>query len=526
MSPTPLRRALLLSITVTAILSMGQGPAFAKKVVVMEFSGKGHKMIRQTVVKGLQKDHEIVPLDKVISEAKKMGLGNDCTETNVMGMSSLFGAEGVVCGALSGTADSRQLAMQVHNGGDGKEISRFEAPVGKWGLEEKVLATVLKKTKEALAKTWGWDTAGGGGEDAPSPPPAEPPAEEPPPSEPEGLPGDTPHPQPSESEEDPETADPLEPEEKPEDEVDPLEPEEKPPEQAPIVAAADDKEDPLLHSKPSIVQQPRATVKKKKSRASSRRKDMRHALRLALGASIRRWRSYVPVNLDPNTVKKDRNAQQVAKGYQPDPGAGVAVDLELFPGSFVTDHFAASIWGLGVSYALFHGPGWMLSDDPATHNTMQHEISADLLFRFALVNPWPLSATVKVGYKLRRFDMNDGVVQAPHPDVAFSGINIGVGLEAGIVREWLVFHGFFDFHKPLNLGEVADPSEYGAASGYGIAMGGGFRGKLWGPLGWRIEVEYARYTISFEHVTGEFQQWAEQVRDQYINGLILLTYTL
>ncbi len=67
-----------------------------KKVVVLDFEGKGHKLVRTKLVEKIIQAHEIVDRGKVASEAKKLGLGTECNETNIMGVASVFSCLGCV----------------------------------------------------------------------------------------------------------------------------------------------------------------------------------------------------------------------------------------------------------------------------------------------------------------------------------------------------------------------------------------------------------------------------------------------
>ncbi len=501
------------------------GVAMGKKVVVLDFEGKGHKLVRTKLVEKIIQAHEIVDRGKVASEAKKLGLGTECNETNIMGVASVFSAEGVICGEIIGSGDKRQLKISVNNGGDAQEVASFTVPVGKWGLDTKALKQVTAQIDAALAKTWSWDTGGeGGGEDtAPAAEPTPEPAPEP---EPE-----------ADGEMDPPPPPPPEPgaEEYPDEDLEgapdpaPLEESEPTPEEKGVsVASADDGEDPLARSRPAHMRGKPAVTAKKKKKEESGRVDGNHALRLAVGPAIRFMRFYDPQGLDPS----QKDSELIDKGYQPGIAAGLAIDAEFFPGAWLSDGIA-SYFGIGLIYNFINGPSWLLQTSspgniPLSHTSRNHELAVNARFRYQLLSEWYLPIiTVKVGYHLMIYDMNEGEQTSPFPDMNLSSIGAGFALDQALWRDRLHAHFSYDFLYGLSFGEVTGTDYFGTAkSGMGHAIGGGFRGNIWGPIGYRLAVSYLRYSISFEHSSApnSFKTWADRVRDQYVSGLVYLTF--
>ena len=515
------RRSSLLPCTVlAATLLLAPASALGKKVVVLDFDGVGNKLIRKKVADKLAETHELVSPQKVASEAKKLGLGTECNETNIMGVASVFSAEGVICGEISGPKSSRKLKISINNGGDAQEVASFIVPVGKWGLDATALTQVKTQADAALAKTWSWDTGGAGGGSGGSGPAVDPEPE--PEPEPEPVDETEPEPPPPPP---PESGD-EEATEEPTPDPAPLEETGQAPDEEPV-AAADDVEDPLAHSKPKhMARKGAGKVKKKEEEVS--RVDGSHAFRLAVGPVIRLWRFYDPQGVDPNVT----GSAIIDAGYKPGYSAGLAIDSELFPGAWFSDGLAGC-FGIGVQYSFVSGPAWNLQSNKGnvaeSHQAINHLLAVNARFRYHLFeNPYIPIFTLKFGYHLLKYNMNDtDAVKAPFPDMTFSSLDVGLALDQALWVNRLHLHGYFSYLPVLGLGEMTSKDFFGPTTGMssGLAMGGGFRGNIWGPVGLRLEVSYLRYTVStFEHQTAQFTTWVSRVRDQYLNGMVYLTF--
>lgn len=475
-----------------------------KKVVVLEFEGTGHKAARATVEAELGKTHTVVPHAKVASESKKLGIGLACNETNIMGMASIFGAEGVICGKI----EKGKLAVSVYNGGDGKLVKTFKV---KATFSAKSIKKMSKAANAALAKTWNWDTV----MDDKGAKPAK--------KDPEPLPDPEPEPEPE-----PDTlGKAIDRPTHPEPAKDP-EPE---PEPEPVVGAVADTEDPLARSKKRHRGRRgrRATIKKKSAPAG--RAEGRHAVRLSVGPSFlfRRNFRFYPNCQPPCDIsgidKSTSNALQT--GWQTSPVGGVAIDAELYPGAWLTKGFGGNV-GLGVSYARYFGLSWRMADDPDSHTATHQTLAVDLRARYQILDrPWMPLVFLMFGFQYVEFSMNDGGKDAMFSDVAYSSLDIGAGGEIGLVPRWLHFSAWFHYFPVLGHGELTKSDEWGAGSGGGWNLGGALRGQLWGPLGWRFEFEYTNYQVKFKNLPEESSMvkgTAYQAKDRYITGLLYISF--
>ncbi len=492
---------LLMSICVLGIATPSLAQA-GKKVVVLEFEGASHKAARATVEAELGKAHTVVPHAKVASESKKLGIGLQCNETNIMGMASIFGAEGVFCGRI----DKGKLEISVYNGGDGKLVKTFKV---KATFSARSIKKIRKAANAALAKTWNWDTV----KDDKGAKPAK--------KDPVPLPEPTP---------DPGTDalgkaidKPTHPE--PVQEPDPD------PEPEPVVAGVADTEDPLARSKKQRRRRRgrRATVKKKS--APTGRVEGRHALRLATGPSFlfsRNFRFYPNCQPPCDITGIDKNTSNTLQtGWQTSPVGGIAVDAELYPGAWLTKGFGGNV-GLGVSYARYFGLSWRMAGDPDSHTATHQTIAVDLRARYQILDrPWLPLVFLMFGFQYSEFSMNDGAKDAMFSDVAYSGLDIGAGGEVGLVPRWLHFSAWFHYYPVLSRGEITKSDEWGAGTGGGWNLGGALRGKLWGPLGWRFEFEYTSYVVNFKNLpeeSGMVKGNAYKARDRYITGLLFVSF--
>ena len=466
-----------------------------KKVVVLDFEGKGHKSVRATVETELGKTHAVVPHAKVVSESRKLGIGLECNETNIMGMASIFGAEGVICGTIA----KGKLAVSVYNGGDGKLVKKFKVPLATAGLAPKAVRTILRSSNAALAKTWNWDTV-----------------EKKKPATPDPKPAPTPDPEPDSLSR---ALDKPLPDKKPAPKPEPEDPE-------PVVPAAEDTEDPLRRKYAPGRKRGRRFIVKKKAKPTGRMEG-RHALRLSVGPSFLFRRNFRFYNVYAMTAGHTKEVEPLTTGWETSPVGGIAIDAELYPGAWLTRGFGGNV-GLGVSYNRYFGLSWRMSGDPESHSATHQNFGVDLRARYQLLNkPYLPLVFLMFGFQYSEFSMNDTSKDAMFPDVAFSSLDIGGGGEIGIVPRWLHLSAWFHYLPVLGRGEITKSDEWGAGSGGGWNVGGALRGKLWGPIGWRFEFDYTNYLVKFKLLPEEnttVKGRAEKAKDSYMTGLLFISF--
>ena len=493
-----LRMLVALVVFVTPGMALG-----GKKVVVLDFEGKGHQPARAAVEKVLGKTHTVVPHTKVVAESKKLGIGLQCNETNIMGMASIFGAEGVVCGKIV-----KGLAVSVYNGGDGKLVRTFRVQLGKAGLGAGAIKSIQKAANAALAKTWNWDTV----EKKKPVKPARP----------------DPEPEPAQPDPDPEPDSLSQALDKPNPDPDP-EPEPEP-DDTDVVASVEDTEDPLLRKANRLrKRRRRATIRKKA--VTRGRVEGRHALRLSVGPSFlfrRNFRFYPACQAPCDIQGVDKSTSNLLQeGWQTSPVGGLAIDAELYPGAWLTKGFGGNV-GLGLSYARYFGLSWRMAGDNESHTATHQTLGVDLRARYQILNkPWLPLVFLMFGFQYVEFSMNDGAKQAMFPDVAYSSLDIGGGGEVGIVPRWLHLSAWFHYLPVLGRGEISTSTEWGAGSGGGWNIGGALRGRLWGPVGWRFEFDYISYLVKFKQLpeeTSTVKGRADKARDRYMTGLLFISF--
>ena len=493
-----------LHLLVALFVFTAPGVALAgKKVVVLEFEGKGHKPARATVEAELGKTHTVVPHVKVVSESKKLGIGLQCNETNIMGMASIFGAEGVICGSIVKSS----LAVSVYNGGDGKLVKKFKVPLGKAGRAPRAIKTINKTANAALAKTWNWDTVESKKGNEPEPTAK--------PDAPEPTPEPAPDPEPDSL-----SAALDQPEPKPEPEPEPEDP-------GPEVAAVEDTEDPLSRKfKPGRKRKRRAAIIRKKAKARGR-PEGRHAVRLSVGPSFLFRRNFRFYNVYGMTAGHTKEPTPLMEGWQTSPVGGLAVDAELYPGAWLTKGFGGNV-GLGLSYNRYFGLSWRMANDPESHTATHQTLAVDLRARYQLLKiPRLPLVFLTFGFQYAEFSMNDGEKQAMFSDVAYSSLDIGGGGEVGIVPRWLHLSAWFHYLPVLGRGEITESTEWGAGSGGGWNVGGALRGQLYGPVGWRFRFDYTNYLVKFKQLpeeNGTVKGRAEKAKDRYITGLLYVSF--
>ena len=116
-------------------------------------------------------------------------------------------------------------------------------------------------------------------------------------------------------------------------------------------------------------------------------------------------------------------------------------------------------------------------------------------------------------------------IPAVIPDVSFSSVDLGAGVQVPLWPRWLHVAASFDYLPVLARGEITTPDQYGAAAGGGgMLFAGGLRGAIRRGFGWRLDIEYAWYTVTFGQDSGARRQ-AEMVRDRYLSSVLCVTYS-
>jgi hypothetical protein len=471
------RRGPRIAALALALVAVASAPAHGagKRIVLLDFTGPGQAAAKAALVQHLRASHTVVPQARLAAEAKRLGLGLECTESNIIGVATAAAGEAAICGTITGRGAKRKLQLAVYNGGDGSPVQTFLIRLSAEGLDDSTMAQLAPKLEAALAKTWNWDAADkkktarleGEGTSGPNEP--TPDGDLTPGAPPGGEAGT----------EDGDTENPVH------------------------LRKAQPRRAAVVHEE-TVTFEPRENP----------RLDGLHALRVGAGPSFMFQRSYA-ISGQPTT--KD------GQDWKTSPAVGFLLAAECFPGAWFSRGFASNI-GLGLAYTRLFGITWSMvgqGQRSVTHQTLA--VDARVRYR-VLDKPITITPLVRLGYKLVQFAMNDEPSSpSPIPDVSYSSFTIGLGGDFGLLKKWLTVSLFFDLLPLLGRGEIATSQEYGPATGLGLAFGGALHGRVWGPVGWKIDFEYERFSVNFTHSV-ETRRWADKVRDRYINGLLYLTF--
>ena len=452
-------------------LAATSSPAFAgKRVVVLGL--ERHSSTRNAVTRILRRDHEVMPRRAVRREAEKLGIEAGCDPALVQDLASVLRAEAVICGEVRGG----RLTLRVFNGGDGQVIRTLRIRMRGRGLSRSIRGKLASLLAPALDRAWNWAAAkvdkprrdNLSWEDQPPTPMAE-----------RTMP-----------------ATPAAP--------------------APVAWDDNDGENPLTPKHKPRKSKKRAgeaaVVRKRADRPQ--RPEGAHAFRLSAGLALLLRRNY--------GVYEAANARD-AQGWKTSPAAGVALDAEVYPGAWLTSGIAGDI-GLGLSYRRCFGLSWRTSDQPEERKAMHQVFAIDARWRYRILfGERTLVAGVQVGYRRTSFLMNDDVVQAVVPDVAFSGLDLGARAQITVLPRWLTLSAHFSFLPVFSRGEIVTPEEYGSGTGSGLLFGGGLEGLLYGNFGWRLDLDYTRYTVGF-YGDPDAARHADKARDRYLSGVLMVTY--
>jgi hypothetical protein len=450
--------------TITAlVLALAPSAAAAKRVALVELRGPELGSVRAALTHALRAEHVVVPHGETAMRLIELGMKPRCRPGEITAIAAAVRVDAILCGEVSGPRRARVLALRVYNGGDGKLLTRTRLRLR--GLGQ--LGTVLAP---ALASAWSFEVVEvnrGPGKRA-------------------GL-------------RDLRAAATVT--------------------EAPVWEDSDG-ENPLLgrsRRRSAATRASVATAVRARPSATSRRPFDEHALQLAVGPSMLLRRNYQVY--DPASPAD-------GQGWVSNPGAGFVLAAEVYPGAFFTQGWGAKL-GLGLSYARTFGLVWKQSPDPVEHSATHQVLTVDARARIALWRSERApSLLLKLGYRYLGFGMNETPgVAAPIPDVSFSSLDLGVGAQIAILPRWLHVTASFDYLPVLGRGEIATPDEYGSAAGGGMVFAGGVRGAIFGPVGWRFDVEYAWYTISFDG-DPTARRKADKARDRYVSGQLCLTYSL
>jgi hypothetical protein len=445
-------------------LVAGSSPAHAGKRVAM-LGFEGAIAARAVVSRMLRAEHQVVPRRTVIEEVRKLRIGTGCDPTTIPGVASVVGAEGVVCGDI----DHGRLVLRVLNGGDGAVVATIKMRIGPRGISSAARARAQRTLYAALGKTWSWAAV-----------------------EVQKTAAEAPARRMSSVNRDLTAAVP----------------------ESHGAWENDDSENPLAQTRRPSTKRSVSTAAVRSRPTEPRRGVGEHAVRLGLGPAFLLRRNY---------GVSDATAPRDAQGWTTTPVAGFALDAELFPAAWLTRGWAAHI-GLGLSYSRYFGLTWRTAGEEEQRAATHQVFDIDLRGRAPIaLGERQLVVGAHFGYRYLSFAMNDGQTPAVVPDVAFGSLDLGLTAEITILPRWLSASACFSYLPVLSRGEIVTNEEYGSGGGGGMIFGGGVSGPISGPVGWRLEAEYTRYTVAFDWDPAAARH-ADKARDRYLTGLLYLTY--
>jgi hypothetical protein len=152
--------------------------------------------------------------------------------------------------------------------------------------------------------------------------------------------------------------------------------------------------------------------------------------------------------------------------------------------------------------------------------TSAMRFDASLRWRLVPIPTFALAITPFVGLRMQSFTVSassagqrlDGL-----PNLAFTGLRLGLGLEVPIVPELLFLVGRFAAIPVFSSGEIISMAFFPNGSTFGIEAGGGLAVQVLPFLQLRATFEFTRYGLTFK--TTETDQFiATGAADRYLGG--------
>jgi hypothetical protein len=488
------------------LLCLLSAPAFAQRVVILEFEGDRGNKLRSQVEIALKRANtvDLVPIAKWkdLASKKKLKGPHAMTPAAVAKVSRAAGVDAAVEGAIGDKLFVRILDSA------GNELWSKQLPVKK-GLLSEDHAKKLAKAITAAAKTAPTSTR-------------EPKEED------EKVAEEVPE-KPAKVEKPPKV-------EKPEEEVDTDQPQPapKPGELSASERAKRRKEE---EAEAQAASEAREAERDQDLETETRR------VRVKVGPKLVRvwlagtttWRSYC--SRPGVTTCKEYDTKVVGTPPMPPAGvivnfspevpyAGFAIAADVFPIAAFTDGWAQGFGLLGnfsLGFSLTNVKVTSMQGDAlpkqvvSTDRSWSAQAAYRYFFSFGSGKDTLVGyAGVRGGLASRVFEIDaKAQVALPggyrvYPQV---GLDVSIPLGSKYVR---VEGGFTYFFAPkpgpdeiLGYGNLDDPT--GGATGAGYGFEGGVSGDIWGPLGYSIKFRYARYSDRF---FGQGKQWTVCNEDQ------------
>lgn len=234
------------------------------------------------------------------------------------------------------------------------------------------------------------------------------------------------------------------------------------------------------------------------------------------------------------------------QGITTTPVAGIDVGGEIYPATFFTRGWL-SLFGMAFHYTHYFGLSWKVAQpsgalidttDDSVGITHQR-VSVDFLrVRFQPVRSQRVPTLIpRFGLRYLQFAMNDeqgdrGFGASHIPDVSITALAVGLLVDLPVTT--VKARVGFDYLAVTSWGEITERSirdeedkayvdlaGFGEGSGWGFAVTAGLRGWFTSYLGWELDLDFARYMLSFD---GNGGRKAESAADQYFSGRAYLTF--
>lgn len=109
------------------------------------------------------------------------------------------------------------------------------------------------------------------------------------------------------------------------------------------------------------------------------------------------------------------------------------------------------------------------------------------------------------------------------PDVQYDLVGGGVGWERALGTRWIVLGLRLGFMGLLSAGDIAAPTQYGAAGGWAVQLGGGWTARPTDWLWLRLSASWDRIALSF---AGAGTRFARAAADNWVGGALEVGFAL
>lgn len=204
-----------------------------------------------------------------------------------------------------------------------------------------------------------------------------------------------------------------------------------------------------------------------------------------------------------------------------------ALGVEFYPLALLSDGLAS---GLGVDLSLATAPYLQSrrASAPDTFPTTALRVDGGLRFRIMPLEGYRLALVPYAGVRVQSFTVGalpDGTRLDGLPNVSFTGLRVGLGLELPLGTDLLMLTGRFGVVPVFSAGEILSAAFFPRGSAFGVEASGGLAVQVAPFLQVRASFDFTSWGLTFQGQDGDTYR-AAGATERYLGGSAALRFML